>query len=209
MPYILSCILRRTSILTNSIANKIRSLCQNQIDHGTNQMNPQTAKITKTLLPLASTTHAGRNVIPKTTSSVAPPLIDWDLLATTHASYAAAPFVAISRMISVIIADSPSKIVIQGEEVATTPSPTLLLTRSAQDACSASHVDALCEEEEGALAFKEAVRSFLSFMLWLMSHSYLLTEIFVVPHQTISLIIESDLARSWRSRSESNDITDH
>ncbi|KAL3767661.1 hypothetical protein ACHAW5_007002 [Stephanodiscus triporus] len=116
-------------------------------------MNPQTAKIPKTILPLA-TTHAGGNVIPPTTNSVSPPLIDWNLLAATNASYAAAPFVVISRMISVIIGVTSSKIVIQGEEAATMPSPTILM-RSALDACSASHVDALDEKEEGASAFEE------------------------------------------------------
>jgi len=134
-------------------------------------MNPQTVKIPKTL-PLA-TTDAGGNVIPPTTNSVAPPLIDWNLLAATHASYATAPFVAIARMISVIIGASPSKIVVQGEEVATMPSPTILM-RSALDACFASHVDALGEEEEGASAFEEAVRSFLSFMPLL---------VFIPPHR--------------------------
>ena len=139
-------------------------------------MNPQTVKIPKTL-PLA-TTHAGGNVIPTTTNSVSPSLIDWNLLAATHASYAAAPFVVISRMISVIIGATSSKIVIQGEEAATMPSPTILM-RSALDACSASQIDALDEKEESASAFEEeAVRSFLSFMLWLVPHSYLLTENF-------------------------------
>ena len=139
-------------------------------------MNPQTVKIPKTLLPLA-TTHAGGNVIPTTTNSDSPPLIDWNLLAATNASYAAAPFVA-TRMISVIIGATSSKIVIQGEEAATMPSPTILM-RSALDACSASQIDALDEKEESASAFEEeAVRSFLSFMLRLVPHSYLLTENF-------------------------------
>ena len=128
-------------------------------------MNPQTVKTPKTI-PLATThAHAGGNVIPTTTNSVAPPLIDWNLLASTRASYAAAPFVAISRMISVIIGAFPSTIT-QGEKVATTPSPAILMS-SALEACSTSHVDALSEEEEGALAFEEAVSSFLLFVLLL------------------------------------------
>jgi len=151
-------------------------------------VNPQTVKIPKTL-PLA-TSHAGENVIPMTTNSVAPPLIDWNLPATTHASYAAAPFVAISRMISVIIGASPSKIVIQGEEVATTPSPTIL-TRNAPDACSASHADAFGEEEENV------VRSFLSYMLGLVPHSNLLTEIICCAPPND--LIEADLLWSGRS----------
>ncbi|KAL3778118.1 hypothetical protein ACHAW5_008947 [Stephanodiscus triporus] len=102
-----------------------------------NLMNPQTVKIPKTL-PLA-TTHAGGNVIPKTTNSVATPLIDWSLL-STHASFVAAPIVAISRTISVIVGgDSPQLTIInQGEKVAMMP----------------SHVDALVKE--GASARKEA-----------------------------------------------------
>ena len=157
-------------------------------------MNAQTVKIPKTL-PLA-TSHAGENVFATTTNFVAPPLIDWNLPATTHASYAAAPFVAISRMISVIIGASPSKIVIQGEEVATTPSPTIL-TRNAPDACSASHADAFGEEEEGALAFDDAVRSFLSYMLGLVPHSNLLTEIICCAPP--NHLIEADLLWSGRS----------
>jgi hypothetical protein len=115
-------------------------------------MNPQTVNIPKTL-PLA-TTHAGGNVIPKTTNSVAPPL-DWNLLAT-HASFAAAPIVAISRTISVIVGGASPQLTIinQGEKVATMPSPTILMC-SALEACSTSHVDALVKE--GALAREEAV----------------------------------------------------
>jgi hypothetical protein len=126
-------------------------------------MNPQTVKIPKTL-PFAST-HAGRNVIPKTTTSAALPSIDWNLLAT-HASFVAAPIVAISRMISVIIGGASPQLTIinQGEKVATTPSPTILMC-SALEACSTSHVDALGEEEEGAFAFEEEVSSFLLFVL--------------------------------------------
>ena len=138
-------------------------------------MNPQTVKIPKTL-PFA-TTHSDGEVIPTTTNYVAPPL-DWNLLAT-HASFAAAPIVAISRMISVIIGGaSPQLMIIQGGKMASMPSPTILM-RSALDACSASQIDALDEKEESASAFEEeAVRSFLSFMLWLVPHSYLLTENF-------------------------------
>ena len=159
-------------------------------------MNPQTVKIPKTL-PLA-TSHAGENFIATTTNSVAPPLIDWNLPATTHASYGAAPFVAISKMISVIIGGASPQltIVIQGEEVATTPSPTIL-TRNAPDACSASHADAFGEEEEGALAFENAVRSFLSYMLGLVPHSNLLTEIICCAPP--NHLIEADLFWSGRS----------
>ncbi|KAL3765308.1 hypothetical protein ACHAW5_006093 [Stephanodiscus triporus] len=136
--------------------NVVGSFAFCTIDHGTNLMNPQTAKITKTLLLPLATTHAGGNVIPTTTTSVAPALIDWNLLAATRVSCAAAPFVLISRMISVIISASSPKIVIQGEEVAMMPSPTILM-RSALDACSASHVNALGEKEEVASAFEEAI----------------------------------------------------
>jgi hypothetical protein len=123
-------------------------------------MNLQTTKIPKTL-PLA-TSHADGDVIPTTTKYVAPPSIDWNLLAT-HAPFAAAPIVAISRMISVIIGGSSpqSTIINRGEKVM--PSPTILMC-SALEACSTSHVNARGEEEEGAFAFEEAVRSFLSFM---------------------------------------------
>ncbi|KAL3799386.1 hypothetical protein ACHAW5_010388 [Stephanodiscus triporus] len=134
--------------------NAVGSSAFCMIDYGTNLMNPQTVKIPKTL-PLA-TAHAGGNVDPPTTNYVAPPLIDWNLVATTQASNAAASFVAISRMILVIIGAYRSKIVIQGEEVAMTPSPTIL-TRSALDACSASHVDALCKEDKGSSAFEETI----------------------------------------------------
>ncbi|KAL3763780.1 hypothetical protein ACHAW5_000353 [Stephanodiscus triporus] len=103
-----------------------------------NLMNPQTVKIPKTL-PFA-TTHSDGEVIPTTTNYVAPPL-DWNLLAT-HASFAAAPIVAISRMISVIIGGASPQLMIinQGEKLATTPSPTILMC-SALEACSISHVD--------------------------------------------------------------------
>ena len=113
----------------------------------------QTTKIPKTL-PLA-TTHANGDVIPTTTNYVAPPSIDWNLLAS-HASFAAAPIVAISRMIPVIIRGASPQLTIinQGEKVATTPSPTILMC-SALEACSTSHVDAL--GKEGALAREEAV----------------------------------------------------
>ena len=117
-------------------------------------MNLQTTKIPKTL-PLA-TSHADGDVFPTTTNDVAPPL-DWNLLAS-HASFAAAPIVAISRIISVIIGGASPQLTIinQGKKVATTPSPTILMC-SASEACSTSHVDALGEEEEGALAREEAV----------------------------------------------------
>ena len=50
---------------------------------------------------------------------------------------------------------------IKGEMVATTLSPTILMC-STLEVCSTSHVDALNEGKEGgALAFEEAVRSFL------------------------------------------------
>ena len=128
-------------------------------------MNPQTIKIPKPLLSLA-TTHAGGNVIPKTTKSAAPLLIDWNRL-TTHASYAAPPLVAISSMILVIIGASPQLTnIIQGEKVATTPSPIILMC-STLEACSTSHVDALGEEDEDASGFEEVVRAFLLFMFLL------------------------------------------
>ena len=116
-------------------------------------MNLQTTKIPKTL-PLA-TSHADGDVIPTTTNYVAPPSIDWNLLAT-HASFAAAPFIAISRMISVVIrgASPQLTIITQGEMVATTPPPTILMC-SALEACFTSHVDAL--GKEGVLAREEAV----------------------------------------------------
>ncbi|KAL3783857.1 hypothetical protein ACHAW5_003676 [Stephanodiscus triporus] len=123
-----------------------------------NLMNPQTVKIPKTL-PFA-TTHSDGEVIPTTTNYVAPPL-DWNLLAS-HASFAVAPIVApivaISKMISVIIGGASPQLTIidQGEKVATTPSPTILMC-SALEACSTSHVDARGKEEEGALAFEEAI----------------------------------------------------
>ena len=125
--------------------------------------------------PLASTPASG-NAIPATTESVAPPSIDPNLL-TAHASYAAAHFVAISRMISsVTIGASPqSTNIIQDEKVATTPSPTILMC-SAVEACSTCHVYALGEEEEGDVAFEEAVRSFFSFDPCFFSHLNLLTK---------------------------------
>ena len=120
-------------------------------------MNPHKVKIPKTLH--LATNHAGRNVIPTTTNSFGPPFIDWNLLATSHVSRAA----AISGMISVVIGVSPSKIIIQGEKEATTPSPPIYMC-SALDACPTSFVDGLCEEQEDS-SFEEVVRSFLSFML--------------------------------------------
>ncbi|KAL3792470.1 hypothetical protein ACHAW5_005585 [Stephanodiscus triporus] len=115
-------------------------------------MNPQTVKIPKTL-PFA-TTHADGNVILTTTNYVAPPLIDWNLLAT-HASFAAAPVVAISRMISVIIGGaSPQLMIIQGGKMASMPSPTILMC-SALEECSTSHVSA--RGKEGTLAREEAI----------------------------------------------------
>ena len=113
-------------------------------------MNLQTTKIPKTV-PLATTNG---DVIPTTTNYVAPPSIDWNLLA--YVAFVAAPIVAISRMIPVIICGASPQLttINQGEKVATTPSPTILMC-SALEACFASHVDAL--RKEGALAREEAV----------------------------------------------------
>ena len=121
-------------------------------------MKPKSINI-PTTLPL-TTTCAGGNVIPTTTNSVHQPIIDMNLLATTHVSYANAPFVAISRMISVFVGGSPSKIIIKEEKVATMPFPTVLMC-SALEASATIHVDALCEEEQDDSAFEVLVRSFL------------------------------------------------
>ncbi|KAL3770000.1 hypothetical protein ACHAW5_005348 [Stephanodiscus triporus] len=109
------------------------------IDRGTNLMNPQTAKITRHYYFLSQLIPMPAGMSSPRPPPLLPPLIDRDHVATTHASYAAAPFVAISRMISVIIAASPSKIVIQGEEVASSIVANLSHRGFAVAACQQLH----------------------------------------------------------------------
>ena len=91
----------------------------------------------------------------------------FDLLAT-HTSFTAAPLVAISGMILVIIsAPQQSKIIVQGwKKVGMMTSPTRLSCPALVLACF-THANTLCNKEEGALAFEKVVRSFLLCMLLL------------------------------------------
>ena len=140
-----------------------------------NRMQSQTLEIPKTF-SLQETCAGSTNVIPKTANCVAPPVIDgnidhntkqFDLLAT-HTSFTAAPLVTISGMISVIIgAPRQAKIIAQGrKKVGMMTSPTMLSCPALVLACI-THANALCNKEEGALAFEKVVRSFLSCMLLL------------------------------------------
>ena len=139
------------------------------------RMKPQTLKI-PTTLTLQETCAGSMNDICKTTNCVAPPVIDgnvsqnanqFDLL-PTHTSFTAAPLVAISGMISVIIgAPRQAKIIVQGQKkVGMMTSPTMLSCPALVLACI-THANSLCNKEEGALAFEKVVRHFLSCMLLL------------------------------------------
>ncbi len=139
-------------------------------------MQSQTLEIPKTCTH-QETCSGSTNAIPKTANCIAPPVIDgnidhntkqFDLLAT-HTSFTAAPLVAISGMISVIIsAPRQSKIIVQGrKKVGMMTSPTMLSCPALVLACF-THANTLCNKEEGAaLAFEKVVRSFLSCMLLL------------------------------------------
>jgi hypothetical protein len=138
-------------------------------------MKSQALKIPKTL-PLQKTCAGNTNDTPKTTNCVAPPDIDGNMshnasqldLLPTHTSFAAAPLVDISGMISVIIgAPRQSKIIIHGgKKVVMIPSPTVTSFFALVLACF-THANDLCNEEECSLAFEKVVRSFLSCMLLL------------------------------------------
>ena len=136
-----------------------------------NRMQSQTLEI-----PHQETCAGSTNAIPKTANCIAPPVIDgnidhntkqFDLLAT-HTSFTAAPLVAISGMILVIIgAPQQSKIIVQRwKKVGMMTSQTMLSCPALVLACF-SHANTLCNKEEGALAFEKVVRSFLSCMLLL------------------------------------------
>ena len=139
-------------------------------DPEANGMKSQILKITKTR-SLQETRAGSTNDIPKTTNCVAPPEIDGNMnqhanqfdLLLTHTSFTAASLVDISGMILVIIgAPRQSAIIIQGgKKVVMMTSPTIMSCFALVLACF-THANALCNEEERALAFEKEVQSFLS-----------------------------------------------